>query len=476
MRRSFSFRLAAAFAGVGIAAAALTAILVNTAFGGRFAGYLDQQRLSRERQIVAAIADSYKRMAGWNRTDLDTLAPLALMDGGTLRLQDSSGRTVWEALEGSLGAHLAAMHAQMMNSGPLGTERRLPVTVDGTVVGTAFMQLPTPGVLPADVAFRASINRLLLAGGIGAGIAALLLGLFLARRATAPARELTRAARALASGDRSQRVESRAEDEFGEMAQTFNLMADTIQEEDRLRRAFAADVAHELRTPLAILRSEVEAMQDGVTKATPAALASLHEETLRLTRLVGDLETLARADAAGFSLERSSLDVRTVAKDAADEFAPHFETRGIALERSLASCVIDADATRLRQVIANLLSNALKFTPDRGRVRVETVPEAGWAVVRVSDTGPGIPADEIDYVFDRFYRGAGARASGSGIGLTVVRELVRAHGGEVSIESQTGSGTTITVRLPQTSSAARDLYTPSSWPGVIVGPDEGRTP
>lgn len=475
MRRSFSFRLALAFAGVGIAAAALTAILVNSAFGGRFTTYINEQRASRERQIVAAISDSYKRMDGWNKTDLDTLAPLALMDGGTLRLTDSSGRTVWQALEGSLGAHLAAMHAQMMNSGPLGPERRLPVTVDGTTVGAAFLQLPSAGVLPADVAFRASINRLLLAGGIGAGITALLLGLFLARRATAPARELTRAARALASGDRSQRVESHTEDEFGEMAQTFNLMADTIQEEDRLRRAFAADVAHELRTPLAILRSEVEAMQDGVTKPSPAALGSLHEETLRLTRLVGDLETLARADAAGFSLERSSVDLRTVAKEAADEFAAHFEARGITLERSLASCVTEADPVRLRQVISNLLSNALKFTPDGGRVRVETAPSSRWAEVRVADTGPGIPPEDLEHVFDRFYRGRGARASGSGIGLTVVSELVHAHGGEVGIQSQPGTGTTVTVRLPQPSSGAREVYTPSSWPGATVGSDERRT-
>lgn len=449
MRRSFSFRLALAFAGVGIAAAALTALLVNVAFGSRFTGYLNDQRVSRQQQIVAALEDSYRRMSGWNTADLDTLAPLALMDGGTLRVDDTSGRAVWRALEGSLGAHLSAMHSQMMNSGSLGPERRLAVTVDGARVGVALMRLPEPGLLPADVAFRASVNRLLLLGGIVAGIVALIAGFVLARRATAPARELTDAARALAAGDRSQRVGSRSNDEFGEMAQTFNLMADTIAEEDRLRRAFAADVAHELRTPLAILRSEIEALQDGIRKATPASLASLHEETLRLTRLVGDLETLARADAAGFALERRPADLRDLVAGTVDEFASNFDARSIAVERRLERADVDVDPVRLRQVVANLLSNALKFTPDAGRITVETGRSNGWAIVRVSDTGPGIPPDELPRIFDRFFRGRGARASGSGIGLTVVSELVRAHGGEVDVSSEPGRGASFTVRLPR---------------------------
>ncbi|HWO69419.1 MAG TPA: HAMP domain-containing protein, partial [Actinomycetota bacterium] len=247
MRRSFAFRLAAAFAGVGIAAAALTAILVNVAFGTRFERYLEEQRGVRQRQLVAALADSYARMGGWRTSDLEPLAALILMDGGTLRLEDAEGRTVWAPATGAAASAMARMHRQMMGSGPLGPERRLPIEVDGSVVGTAVVRLPEPGVLPQDEAFRASVNRLLLAGGIAAGILAMGLGAVLARRATAPARELTRAARAMAAGHRSHRVEYEGADELGEMARAFNRMADAIEEEDRLRRAFAADVAHELR-------------------------------------------------------------------------------------------------------------------------------------------------------------------------------------------------------------------------------------
>lgn len=163
----------------------------------------------------------------------------------------------------------------MMGGGPLGSPERLPIEVDGTVVGTAIVRFPEAGLLPQDVAFRSSVNRSLLLGGIVAGLAALALGVVLARRSTAPARELTRAARALAAGDRARRVRYEAGDEFGDMAAAFDAMADTIEEEDRLRRDFASEVAHELRTPLTILRTQVEGLQDGVIEPTSPALASL---------------------------------------------------------------------------------------------------------------------------------------------------------------------------------------------------------
>ncbi|MEX2556090.1 MAG: ATP-binding protein [Actinomycetota bacterium] len=473
MPRTFSFKLGAAFAGIGIAAAALTAILVNVAFGSRFTGYLDSQRAARTEQLVDALADSYDRSDGWDTSDLEKLAPLALMDGGTLRLEDTSGSRVWEASSAALGDHYATAHRAMMNSGALGPERRLAISVDGKGVGVAWVRIPEPGVLPADVSFRSAVNRLLLYGGIAAGLAALLLGIVLARRATAPARALTGAARALASGDRAQRVDYQAADEFGEMAQTFNLMADTIEEEDRLRRVFASDVAHELRTPLAILRSEIEALQDGVRTSTPAALGSLHEETLRLTRLVGDLETLARADAAGFSLERAPTDLATLARETVAEFEPFFGDRGIRIEARLEAAPAEADPVRMRQVISNLLSNALKFSPDGGRLTVETTQDGAWSVLRVADEGHGIPADEIARVFDRFFRGTGARGTGSGIGLTVVRELARAHGGDASVSNEAGRGAAFAVRIP--SSAPRAVHTVSSSRDATVGSNEGRT-
>ena len=472
MRRSYAFRLAAAFAGIGIAAAALTAILVNVSFGTRFTSYLEDQQRARQQQLIAGLADSYRRSDGWEAIDLRSLQSLALMDG-TVRLVDLRGNTVWDASSG-VSAEMAALHQQMMGSGPLGPEQRLPVLVDGQVVGTAIVRLPEIGLLPQDVSFRSSVNRLLLFGGILAGLAALVLGIVLARRATAPASELTRTARALAAGERSERVEFEGPDEFGEMARAFNSMADTIEEEDRLRRAFAADVAHELRTPLAILRTQMEGIQDGVVEPSSPALASLLEETLRLSRLVADLETLASADAAGFSLVRQPVELRPLLTGAAQEFAGPYEAEDVALRTDLSDVRVEADPTRIRQVVTNLLSNALKFTPSGGEVALTVRTDGDRAVIRVSDTGPGIPADEIAHVFDRFFRGRGVRAGGSGIGLTVARELVRAHGGDIQVTSDPGQGTTFTVFLPMASSGERAPFTAPSHHPASVGAERRR--
>ena len=435
---------------------------MNVAFGSRFTGYLDAQQQVREQQLVAILADSYTRSSGWDASDLRSLTPLAFMDGGTLRLLDASGQTVWAPSPDQLLGQMAEMHRQMMAGGVLGPEHRLPITAGGQVVGTAVVQLPATGLLPQDVSFRASVNRLLLYGGLGAGVLALLLGIVLARRATAPARELARAARGFASGDRGRRVRYDTPDEFGEMARAFNAMGDAVEEEDRLRRDFAAEVAHEVRTPLAIIRSQIEAIQDGVLEADPSAVASLHEETLRLTRLMGDLETLASAEAAGFSLSPQPVSLGQLLDGSAHRLAGAFEAERVTLRLDLDDVVADVDPNRMRQVVSNLLSNALKFTPSGGSVELRLRATDAHAVVTVSNTGPGIAAEDLPHVFDRFFRGHGVRVSGSGIGLTVVRELVEAHGGSVDVSSEPGAGAMFTVRLPKATSGPFTAFTEPS--------------
>lgn len=468
MRRSFALRLAAAFAGVGIAAAALIAILLNVEFGERFTDYLDAQQQVREQQLVAVLGDSYERMGGWDTTDLGSLTPLAFMDGGTLRLVGVSGGTIWAPSPEQLLGRMAQMHRQMMGAGVLGPEHRLPISVGGQVVGTAVVQLPATGLLPQDVSFRASVNRVLLYGGLAAGLVALLLGIVLARRVTSPVRELALAARAFASGDRGRRVRDDAPDEFGEMARAFNAMGDAVEKEDRLRRDFAAEVAHEVRTPLTIIRSQIEAIQDGVLLPDPPTVASLHEETLRLTRLMGDLETLASADAAGFSLAPQPVALRPLLEACARGFAAQFEDRGVTLRTEFDDLISNVDPSRMRQVASNLLSNALKFTPSGGSVKVQLRTSREQVIISVVNTGPGISADDLPHVFDRFFRGHGVRASGSGIGLTVVRELVEAHGGSVEVTSEPGAGVTFTVRLPEASSEPFGAFIEPSQPALSV--------
>ncbi|UGY95034.1 sensor histidine kinase [Streptomyces gobiensis] len=448
LRGRFARRLALAFAALGIGTAALTAVLVNTAFTARFEDYLSEQQHTRQQQLVSLFASDYRRDGTWDTRSLDQLAPTVTMTGSEAELLDASGRKVWSLADANVDAAMSAMHRDMMGTGDLGPPSSLPVTVDGQQVGTLQVRVPQGTVPAVDKDFQSSVNRQLTAGAIAAALVALVVGAYTARRATAPIAELTHAANDLAAGRRDRRATAIPDNEIGQLATAFNTMADRVEKEDQLRRAFAADVAHELRTPLAIQRSQLEAIQDGISKPTQEVITSLHEETLRLARLVADLETLASADAAAFTLERRPLSLTVLVTDAVTGLGDSFAEAGIAVRTDLDEVRVDGDAVRLRQIVTNQLTNALKFVPRGGTVTLTLRREGHWAILRVADTGPGIPADDLRHIFDRFFRGSTARANGSGIGLAVAAELTTAHGGTLTADSIPGHGTTFTTRLP----------------------------
>jgi two-component system, OmpR family, sensor histidine kinase BaeS len=355
---------------------------------------------------------------------------------------------------GQSAARLAAVTAASPSSSPAAAAPggaqtlSIPVKSGGKTVGTAVVTLPAVGSLPDEVAFRGQVVGLVLAGGAAGAMVSMALGIFFARRATRPVRQVTRAARAMAAGDRAARSPDGRRDEFGELSRAFNTMADAAETQEKLRQGFAAEVAHELRTPLTILRSQVEGLRVGVLTPDTQALGSLDEEVQRMTRLVADLQVLGSADAAAFTLQRQPVDLAEIADQTARQFAGLAGSAGIVLQTRLQPAPCWADPVRAAQIVANLLSNALKYTPDGGQVRIQAGTDGPWAVLTVADNGPGIPADELPHVFDRFYRGRTARPAGTGIGLTVVAELAAAHGGTAQVTSQPGQGSVFTVRLP----------------------------
>jgi signal transduction histidine kinase len=254
----------------------------------------------------------------------------------------------------------------------------------------------------------------------------------------------------MGSGERTARVGQVASSgELRELATAFDQMADTLDRQEQLRRDLVADVAHELRTPVAILQAGHEALLDGITEPTADQLSSLRDEVLRLARMISDLQTLAAADAAALHLAIRPCDLASVADTAADSLAGRFEAAGITLDRELTAAAIHADPRWLHQVITNLLTNALKFTTAPGRVTVSARPAGTDAVLTVTDTGIGIPPAELPRIFDRFWRGQqAAQISGSGIGLAVAAELTRAHGGQLTVSSEPGTGTQVTLTMP----------------------------
>ena len=246
--------------------------------------------------------------------------------------------------------------------------------------------------------------------------------------------------------------------ELQDLAAAFDHMADMLDRENQIRRDLVGSVAHELRTPIAVLPAGHEALLDGVTEPTPGELSSLRDEVLRLARMVDDLQTLAASDAASLHLQRRRCDLAGIAAEAAGSLARRFEAAGIALRRQLSSAPVIGDPRWLHQLVTNLLGNAVKFTPAGGTVTIVTRPNGPDAVLEVADTGIGIPAAELPHIFDRFWRGQNAaQTSGSGIGLVIAAELARAHGGTLTASSTPGEGTRLTLTCPEPATPARSV-------------------
>ena len=433
---TLGLRLALAFIIVALAAIALLAGLTAAFAASDVSTLASQQRSELASAIAVAAGAVWDRNNTWSSADLSPVLDLATRTGAAVQIRDQAGHVV------------ASSPAFATASGPQSSP---PIMVRGQRVGTAVVRSTGTGLNAANRVLQSALLRA-IAGAAGlAALLALLTRLGVARRITRPVTRLIAATRAMAAGDRAARVgEIRAAGELRELAAAFDQMAVTMDRQEQIRRNLVADVAHELRTPIAILQAGHEALLDGVAEPTPAELGSLRDEVLRLARMVGDLQTLAAADAAALNLARRPCDLADLAAAAADSLARRFEAVGITLDRRLAASPVLADPHWLHQVITNLLTNALKFTPAGGHVTISTGSSGADAILRVTDTGSGIPAEDLPRIFDRFWRGQrAAQVSGSGIGLAVAAELAQAHGGRLTARSEPGHGTEMTLTLPR---------------------------
>ncbi|MBN2387983.1 MAG: HAMP domain-containing histidine kinase [Anaerolineales bacterium] len=286
---------------------------------------------------------------------------------------------------------------------------------------------------------------------------AALLGAWTIRRLGSPMAEIMTATETVSQGNLSIRVDEHRPGEFGRAARSFNRMVAELERSEQQRRNLTADVAHELRTPLHILQGNLEGMLDGIYAATPENLTAMLDETRLLARLVNDLQVLSLAEAGQLPLHRTRVLVADLLADVAASFAPQAESQGLALRVEIqeghAAISVEADRDRLDQVLSNLVANALRHTPEGGEIALGAGALPGGVHLTVRDTGSGIPAEDLPYVFDRFWRGNKARTraegAGSGLGLAIARQLVRAHGGTIEVTSQPGQVTTFTIALPK---------------------------
>jgi signal transduction histidine kinase len=475
--RSIALKLTLAFLFVGVMGAVLMAFFVGQRTQEEFRRFvLDRDRFS----FADTLTDYYQTSGSWNGIeDVFGRDPSAThgtghygapqrwkpLHRGSVTLADTDGKVVFCDNPDRVGARVSPRELQH------GTPIRVNDNVVGWLLVDRFPGRPEPGSPEAN--FLARLTRAITYSAVGATAVALVLGVLLTRTFTRPIRELTDATRAVAKGDLGHQVTVRTQDELGELAASFNQMSADLARASELRRQMTADIAHELRTPLSVILGYTEALSDGKLHATPATFDVMHEMAQHLSRLVDDLRTLTLADAGELPLTRRLVDPEALLNRAAAAYKAQAEQKGISLHVEVPPKLpeIEVDPDRLVQVLGNLLSNALRYTPAGGRVSIQSAVNSEQSAVNsdrmgeklftdhcllitVTDTGAGIAPEDLPHIFDRFYRGEKSRhhkEGESGLGLAIAKSLVEMHGGTITVESTLGEGTTFTITLPVTS-------------------------
>jgi two-component system sensor histidine kinase BaeS len=323
--------------------------------------------------------------------------------------------------------------------------------------GNGMMQGNSPGnfmISSLYQNYQASFNQALFLAALAAGIIAIVVSLLLSRSVVAPVRSLMTASRRIAEGDYGERVQGSASDEVGQLAGSFNLMAEKLEQVETMRRQLIGDVSHELRTPLTSIKGSMEGLIDGVLPATAETFQQIHQEADRMGRLVDDLQELSRVEAHAYPLDIRPVLLPELVPTIMKRLSSQAQAKHIDLRFEIPSDLPPAlaDTDRITQVLTNLVSNAIQYTQEGGKVTVSAVSHPGEILVAVADDGIGIPAEHLDHLFTRFYRVDKSRSrqsgGGSGIGLTIAKYIIEAHGGRIWAESEgAGKGSTFTFSL-----------------------------
>jgi two-component system OmpR family sensor kinase len=461
--------LTLAFVLVTLVGVSTVALLANLSASSQFRHYLarnemigwDNPSTELSTSLAEDLAAYYERQGNWDSVEIvfgDTGGPMQSRQGhGTMHrggastlLADGQGLVVYDSQDQRVGDTLSHSEQRLA----------IPIQIGERTVGFLLATTPSRGQLrPQEQSFLDQVNRALLLAGALAGALSILLGLGLSRGLTAPLARLTAAARYIAGGDLSQRVPETGSAEIAALGQAFNQMAADLEKAEELRRNLVADVAHELRTPLSVLQGNLRAILDGVYPLEQAEIAALYDESRLVSRLVDDLHELAQAEAGQLHLDLRPTDLAEVIQTTVANFAIVAEAKEVRLTTDLADALppVLADPDRLAQIMRNLLSNALRHTPEGGQITVSATyngpREFNRPAVRivVADTGEGIPPNDLPHVFDRFWQTERSRSrerGGSGLGLAIARHLVQAHGGEIGVESEVGQGSRFWFTLP----------------------------
>lgn len=459
--------------GVVIGTVLLTLLLIiwlaNWLTQGEISDYVTREQRAVAAAIAPLFADFYMEHEGWDElagpVGIGKLRPIAVqerppltqanrepmplrllikpvLDRNRVVVSDVAGRVVADSMSEGIGAQLAESE---MAQGQ-------PILVGEQIAGRVYVGLKASVESERlEMLFGERIQTILLGAGGLAALVVLLLGGWFAAHLIQPIETIRKGAQRIAAGQLHTRIQLKQRDELGQLAGAMNQMTQQLEDAQRLRRQMVADIAHELRTPLAVLQGNLEAMADGLIPLSKERMGSIHAEALLLGRLVEDLRTLSLAEAGELSLKMEVISLGGWLRALVESLRAAFQEHGVDLQMDIQERVqLAADPERLRQIMLNLLTNALQHTPAAGHVTLIARPAGEFALIEVRDTGQGIPPQELGQLFNRFYRGERSRVrpGSTGLGLAIVKALVDAHGGRVAVQSAVNEGTTFSLTLP----------------------------
>jgi len=448
LMRSISSKLILAFLSIGIASVAILFTTARSNTKSEFVRFLSDET---QKDIIAQLSIYHLKNGSWDGIERIFLPSKDPQQPGFGEIQPFQPYTLVDKNGSVIISNERYKVGELVPESDL--KLGVPITEDGKIIGILLpMRAPFEGK-PREVEFIESTNRTLLNGALMAAVIALLLGIFLSRTLTRPIRELTRATHAVSQGDLSQQVPIRSNDELGELAKAFNRMSAELSRSVNSRKQMTADIAHELRTPLSLILGHAEAVHDGVLPPTLENFEIIREEATRLEHLVDDLRILSLADAGELTINLQTIEPQRLLQEVASLYQYQTQKKNISLDIDIASPLsnIEVDPGRMTQVLTNILDNATRHTPEGGRIVLAAKQNVDQVELSVQDSGPGLKAEDIERIFERFYRTDSSRQredGGSGLGLAIARSIVQAHGGQLSAESEAGQGLRIVIRLP----------------------------
>lgn len=462
MKQSIRLKLSSTIAAIVLFTVAVISFFSNYFINKNFQVYITNQEAKEAEFISTDLSSQYsKDTDSWNYDYIHAIGMYSLYEGYIIKVYDKHDNLIWDAEAHDMGLCnqiMSEITYRMQDKYPKMegqlTLKNFQLLQNGETVGSVSVSYYGPFFLSEnDFRFLDSLNKVLVIVGTLSMIASILIGIFLARRISRPILKTVDATKKIVEGNYEVRIlENNDTKELTMLVNSINHLAASLETLEKLRKQLTEDVAHELRTPLTIVQSHIEAMMEGIWEPTYERLSSCYDEIDRITLLVKDLEQLSKIEDHNNSLEESFISLSKIIDKTLSVFEAEIESKQLKVTVKGEISDVFADENRIRQVIVNLLSNAVKYSNDGANIMFELFETENKVGFTIEDSGKGIPKEELPFIFERFYRADKSRnrmTGGTGIGLTIVKSIINAHGGSITVESRLNKGSKFTVFLPK---------------------------